>query len=421
MSGFSPKQLRQLRRKLVRRHVHTRETEGRSISYIEGWFAVSQANTIFGFSGWDREIMHFERVYERNKSDGTSCSYLVRVRIRVRAGCTIILREGTGLGSASSKTSAEAHERALKSAETDGTKRALATFGNQFGLCLYDKGQVGVTGEYTPRSSGPFIVHDENGAIFADELSPESFCGALRQMLQKIHDLPTLERLWSANSAEIERLRGAHPKLKTPKGEHYSDVLARLLTEQMAIASPLSSSVSQAAVLVPLNPSRIAPGGRIDKSLLMIGTERRLRDPAHLKSVAKRACLACDRAPSHAHHLTFAQPRGLSLKVSDEFTVPLCAVHHDACHRFGDERGWWEGRGYDPLPIAAALWTDSRRGESTTDVGAIAEVLEQIPANGEVSDLASSDGDIVTCTQSIAPRTDMTSDANEVATPAYSQ
>ena len=32
-----------------------------------------------------------------------------------------------------------AHEMALKAAETDATKRALATFGNPFGLALYDK------------------------------------------------------------------------------------------------------------------------------------------------------------------------------------------------------------------------------------------------------------------------------------------
>jgi len=32
----------------------------------------------------------------------------------------------------------------LKGAETDATKRALATFGNPFGLALYDREQAGV-------------------------------------------------------------------------------------------------------------------------------------------------------------------------------------------------------------------------------------------------------------------------------------
>jgi hypothetical protein len=40
--------------------------------------------------------------------------------------------------------------------------------------------------------------------------------------------------------------------------------------------------------------------------------------------------------------------RGLSLKVSDEFTVPLCAIHHNENHATGDERKWWEERKLDP-------------------------------------------------------------------------
>src|SRR5262245_64004157 len=47
-----------------------------------------------------------------------------------------------------------AHEIALKAAETDGTKRALATFGNPFGLALYDKDRAGVT-RPSPSSPAP--------------------------------------------------------------------------------------------------------------------------------------------------------------------------------------------------------------------------------------------------------------------------
>jgi hypothetical protein len=52
----------------------------------------------------------------------------------------------------------------------------------------------------------------------------------------------------------------------------------------------------------------------------------------------------------------FAQRSGLSIKVSDEFVVPLCSVHHDELHRSVTERAWWEGQGIDPLPIAERLW-----------------------------------------------------------------
>jgi len=107
------------------------------------------------------------------------------------------------------------------------------------------------------------------------------------------------------------------------------------------------------------NPSRIAPGGMIDKAMLSIPSERRIRNKAHLTFVASKPCLICTQLPSHAHHITFAQTRGLSLKVSDEFTVPLCVVHHNEVHRSGSEKSWWRKHGVDPLSAAQALWFQS--------------------------------------------------------------
>ena len=77
------------------------------------------------------------------------------------------------------------------------------------------------------------------------------------------------------------------------------------------------------------------PIGRIDKSLLKLPLPRRLRDKPHLQFVAKQPCLVCGRQPCDAHHLRFAQSRGLGLKVSDEFTVPLCRAHHRELHQSG--------------------------------------------------------------------------------------
>ena len=56
----------------------------------------------------------------------------------MRADAITITREGCGSGEAKALSPGEAHEIALKAAETDATKRALATFGNPFGLALYD-------------------------------------------------------------------------------------------------------------------------------------------------------------------------------------------------------------------------------------------------------------------------------------------
>jgi hypothetical protein len=123
--------------------------------------------------------------------------------------------------------------------------------------------------------------------------------------------------------------------------------------------------------------AKIANGERIDKSVLFLGTERRLRDKTHLKNLNAEPCLICARLPSHAHHLTFAQRRGLSQKVSDEFVVPLCALHHGELHQSGSERDWWKRYDVDPLPIAQSLWARTRQVISSevtsTDVAAVAK------------------------------------------------
>jgi hypothetical protein len=86
----------------------------------------------------------------------------------------------------------------------------------------------------------------------------------------------------------------------------------------------------------------------------------RLRDKEHCKYVATQPCVICGRTPAEAHHLRFAQPRALARKVSDEFTVPVCRLHHRELHRYGDEASWWANTSIDPLPIALELWTRSR-------------------------------------------------------------
>jgi hypothetical protein len=93
----------------------------------------------------------------------------------------------------------------------------------------------------------------------------------------------------------------------------------------------------------------------------------RLRDKEHCKFVTAQSCVVCGRTPSEAHHLRFAQPRALSRKVSDEYTVPLCRLHHRELHRYGDESSWWAGVNVDPLAIALDLWRRSRLTHNPRD------------------------------------------------------
>jgi hypothetical protein len=97
-----------------------------------------------------------------------------------------------------------------------------------------------------------------------------------------------------------------------------------------------------------------------------LGKPVRLRDKDHRKFVLRQPCLVCGRVPSDPHHLTFTQPRALGRRVSDEFIVPVCRVHHRELHRSGDEAAWWQRFNIDPVPVALRLWQQTRAdGELT--------------------------------------------------------
>lgn len=713
-AGFSREQLKKLVIDLDPGLIKSREADGRRLDYIEGWFAIAEANRIFGYAGWDRQMVHFEKAFQQVGRDTSSCGYVARIKIMVRAGTTLIIREGTGYGQAFAKTLGDAQERALKAAETDATKRALATFGTRFGLGLYDKDRGGVgaapgmpartartataptvpgpaelgrtaqgptelalaaprptalesaaPGRTAPRPIAPdggvgdnpvqrskagrgFVLMGAGGEPLAVSLSAEAFCTGLRQLIEAARDSAELDGVMAHNRPGLALLRQQAPSLVSRKAEHYADIVERLAAKRRvklegsasvvatatliateraadgaatigapapapqpgevapaAVAAGLAADTSipvaatvgtvsapalditaapaiqpgdtipavvpglaadtsmpvtatdgtvnapalditaapaiqpgdtvpamtaaesdtsvsatmpireasgqanavpkagvvalgrattviddagsdraapllaaamraessaiaavldagsgrdttpamtavaatnedevtaaettvepaprtaarraeaasihgptdpagsapgkevlptagDAGTLVPTSAnggtneattiattvsaqpagashtetahpktaahalnskaSRLAAGFAIDKSLLAHATTRRIRSKAHLTFVASKPCLICGELPVHAHHLTFAQARGLSVKVSDEFTVPLCPLHHNQCHAHRNERAFWRSHRIEPLPAALALWQQS--------------------------------------------------------------
>ncbi|MGC2046551.1 MAG: Rad52/Rad22 family DNA repair protein, partial [Pseudolabrys sp.] len=96
--GFSTKQVQALLRSLNSRHIRTREVNGRELSYIEGWYAISEANRIFGFDGWNRETVESRCVLARENRGSFLAVYVAKVRITVHADGATIVRDGHGSG-----------------------------------------------------------------------------------------------------------------------------------------------------------------------------------------------------------------------------------------------------------------------------------------------------------------------------------
>ena len=127
-------------------------------------------------------------------------------------------------------------------------------------------------------------------------------------------------------------------------GDNSATVNEQIFVELMeaSVANP---------VILPQRPE--ARGRRVAAKTI------RVRDKEHCKFVATQPCVVCGRMPAEAHHIRFAQPPALGRKVSDEYTVPVCRLHHRDLHTYGDETSWWAAVSIDPLPIALQLWRKS--------------------------------------------------------------
>jgi recombination DNA repair RAD52 pathway protein len=97
---FTDKQRRSLAAKLKHQHVKSRSSQGASISYLEGWHVIAEANRIFGYDSWDRQTLYPRCVWSDRQVGQTAALYSTKVRITVRAGGEVITREGIGAGGA---------------------------------------------------------------------------------------------------------------------------------------------------------------------------------------------------------------------------------------------------------------------------------------------------------------------------------
>ena len=201
-----------------------------------------------------------------------------------------------------------------------------------------------------------WVLRTAKGAASFDK--PEGFAEALKKAMTDAANIELLFAIWEQNVGTVRALnkclarQGSKPRLAQTLVVHL---------KQCAITLAKTSGGNKSLPSQPV-PSRVngQQRSKIDKSVLALSEPKRFRSKEHLRFVARQPCLICGRSPSQAHHIRYAQSRGLGLKVSDEFTVPLCAIHHTENHATGDERQWWQEHKIDPLLIAEELWQKNR-------------------------------------------------------------
>jgi DNA repair and recombination protein RAD52 len=184
---FTPQQITELTAPLDLKHVKKPSGSfGPKGDYLEGWHVINELNRVFGFDGWSYTIdLTRDALAEGKDSKGQpqwQAAYTCICTLTVGG----VTRQDVGFGSGFAKGIGDAVEGATKEAVTDALKRCARTFGNIFGLALYDKSRANV------------------------QAMPEALPPAVEQMLAGIKACQTIAALneWKAANAKAANASG---------------------------------------------------------------------------------------------------------------------------------------------------------------------------------------------------------------------
>lgn len=176
---MTPEQTKMLQAPLDPKHVvKPSGSFGPKGDYLEGWHVINEMNRVFGFDGWSYTIDLIRDAVEKVEGkDQWQAAYTCICTLTVGA----VTRQDVGFGSGFAKGIGDAIEGATKEAATDALKRAARTFGNIFGLALYDKSRVNVCAPPVELPTGP--INDETRDWLASRIDARSipvgeFCKA---------------------------------------------------------------------------------------------------------------------------------------------------------------------------------------------------------------------------------------------------
>lgn len=143
-SYLTPQQHAQLLRDLNPKRIGK---DGKGFAHLQAWDCRAHMNRIFGFGRWDEEtpemILLFDTESEGNGKTRYTVAYkaLVVVRVRAEDGTHLATYSEWAIGDSTNNPShADAHDMAVKTAQSQAFKRCLVNLGTQWGLSLYQQG-----------------------------------------------------------------------------------------------------------------------------------------------------------------------------------------------------------------------------------------------------------------------------------------
>ncbi|MEO8707955.1 MAG: Rad52/Rad22 family DNA repair protein [Lacisediminihabitans sp.] len=147
--AFAPEQVVKLLNPIKQNRVLA---DGKGHSHVSQQDITAHLIRMFGFGNFDIEVLNVEPIFEdqrANPKDGTLLNKwdvcyraLVRITIRNADGVTVAVYENGSTATAQNQSRGDGHDLAYKSAISLSIKRAAIALGDQFGLSLYNKGQL---------------------------------------------------------------------------------------------------------------------------------------------------------------------------------------------------------------------------------------------------------------------------------------
>jgi len=139
--ALTPEQYEQLLKPLNPSRVAKRSGGGgKQLSYLEAWDVKAHLIRLFGFGGWSWEVTTAEQAFEQDTGGKWNVGYRVIGTLSIPSlDCSYT---EAAVGSSTLPQRGEAHDMAIKTAESDAIKRAAINLGTQFGLSLYDNGSL---------------------------------------------------------------------------------------------------------------------------------------------------------------------------------------------------------------------------------------------------------------------------------------
>ena len=173
--------------------------DGKGFAHLEAWDVRAHLIRIFGFAKWSQELIELEPIFETSiEKDGKTrwtVAYRATVRLTIYTGDLedAVYTEAAVGDSQNNPSRADAHDMAIKTAESQAFKRCAINLGDQFGLSLYNNGGTSsvvraVLDEEQARATAT-KASDEVPAENGSDKSATENNGAIPQQLKRVNIL----------------------------------------------------------------------------------------------------------------------------------------------------------------------------------------------------------------------------------------